>query len=75
MVGLAFLQAYMSHNSEINKPYPIEAEPRDAIESPTEPGVYWFQSETASRVLMVEVRVTNGQLKHGGPTKTNQLQS
>ena len=29
---------------------------------PTKPGVYWFQSATTSRELMVEVRETNGQL-------------
>ena len=31
-------------------------------ESPTKPGVYWFQPETLTRTLMVEVRVTNGEL-------------
>ena len=29
---------------------------------PRQPGVYWFQSETMSRALMVDVRVTNGEL-------------
>lgn len=35
---------------------------RGGPESPTQPGAYWFQSETTSRELIVEVRVTNGQL-------------
>jgi hypothetical protein len=29
---------------------------------PTHPGWYWFQPETTSRILMVEVRMTNGEL-------------
>ena len=28
----------------------------------TKPGVYWFQSETAWKALLVEVRLTNGEL-------------
>jgi hypothetical protein len=35
---------------------------RGTTESPTTPGTYWFQSETMPRAMMVEVRVTNGQL-------------
>ena len=41
------------------------ARPRMSPESeaiPTRPGVYWFQPETMPRALMVEVRVTNGEL-------------
>jgi hypothetical protein len=30
--------------------------------SPTKPGVYWFQSKTMARALIVEVRVMNGEL-------------
>jgi hypothetical protein len=30
--------------------------------TPTHPGWYWFQPETAARALMVEVRLTDGQL-------------
>jgi hypothetical protein len=29
---------------------------------PTEPGCYWFQPETMPRALMVDVRITKGQL-------------
>ena len=29
---------------------------------PTQPGVYWFQPETTSRAMLVEVRMTNGTL-------------
>lgn len=31
-------------------------------ESPTTPGVYWIQSETMPRAVMVDVRMTNGEL-------------
>jgi len=33
-----------------------------SVAPPTRPGVYWFQSETTSRAMLVEVRVTNGEL-------------
>jgi hypothetical protein len=32
------------------------------MESPTIPGVYWFQSDATARPVMVEVRLTNGEL-------------
>jgi hypothetical protein len=31
-------------------------------EPPTKPGNYWFKREPASRAIMVDVRVTDGQL-------------
>jgi hypothetical protein len=34
----------------------------ESEEIPTQPGWYWFQPETTSRALMVDVRVTNGPL-------------
>jgi hypothetical protein len=37
--------------------------------SPTKPGVYWFQSKTMARALMVEVRVMNGELAVWWPTQ------
>jgi hypothetical protein len=37
-------------------------------EPPTQPGTYWFQRETTSRAIMVDVRVTNGQLTVWWPT-------
>ena len=52
----------MSQASKINQSSLSEADLRNTTESPTKPGVYWFHSETASRPLMVEVRMTNGQL-------------
>lgn len=52
----------MSPASKINQPSFSEADLRGDSESPTKPGVYRFQSETTSRALMVDVRVTNGQL-------------
>ena len=40
-------------------------------EPPTKLGTYWFKREPASRAIMVDVRVTDGQLTVCGPTKTN----
>ena len=31
-------------------------------DSPTTPGVYWFQHDAMSRAIMVEVRMINGEL-------------
>ena len=39
-----------------------EADRRGETESPTKPGGYWFQPETIPRLLMVKVRVANGEL-------------
>ena len=52
----------MSAASKINQPSLSEADLRGGPDSPTKPGVYWFHSETTSRALMVDVRVTNGEL-------------
>jgi hypothetical protein len=52
----------MSPPSKINELSPPEADLRSSLESPTQPGVYWFQSETTSRAVMVDVRMTNGEL-------------
>jgi hypothetical protein len=41
---------------------PSQAEFHNGPEPPTKPGVYWFQRETASRAIMMEVRLINGQL-------------
>jgi len=43
---------------------PLQARPdfQSGPESPTKPGVYWFHSETASRAMLVDVRVANGEL-------------
>ena len=46
----------------INSSFPSETDLRGSTGSPTQPGVYWFQNETTSQALMVEVRVTHGQL-------------
>ena len=50
----------MSQASKINRSTLPEADLRGSPESPTTPGTYWFQSETMSRAVMVDVRVTNG---------------
>ena len=52
----------MSIPSKRNSTSFSEADLRSGTESPTKPGVYWFQSETMARALMVEVRVMNGEL-------------
>jgi hypothetical protein len=52
----------MSPQSKVNPSSPPEADLRGSPDSPTTPGVYWFQRETTSRAIMVEVRVTNGEL-------------
>jgi len=52
----------MSIPSKRNSASFSEADLRSGTESPTKPGVYWFQSETMARALMVEVRVMNGEL-------------
>jgi hypothetical protein len=39
-----------------------EADLRGGPESPTKLGIYWFLPETLTKALMVEVRVTNGEL-------------
>lgn|SRR5215467_1383040 len=52
----------MSSESKGNLSSQSEGSFRGTTESPTQPGTYWFQSETTPRPLMVEVRVTNGQL-------------
>ena len=38
------------------------ADVHNGPEAPTKPGVYWFHSETTSRAILVEVRLTNGEL-------------
>ena len=30
--------------------------------APTQPGAYWFQSEPMTRAMLLDVRVTNGEL-------------
>ena len=52
----------MSSAPNVNIPSPVVADLQGAMESPTKPGVYWFQPESLTRALMVEVRVTNGEL-------------
>jgi hypothetical protein len=52
----------MSPASRIISSSPSEADLRSSTESPTQPGVYWFQPETMPREFMVEVRMTNGEL-------------
>lgn len=52
----------MSPRSKINQSSPSETNLRGGSESPTQPGAYWFQRDTMSREITVDVRVTNGQL-------------
>jgi len=41
-------------------------------ESPTQPGVYWFQSESMFWAVMVEVRLTNGEMMVWWPPKQDE---
>jgi hypothetical protein len=59
----------MSIPSKRNSPSFSEADLRSGTESPTKPGVYWFQSETMARALLVEVRVMNEELTVWWPTQ------
>ncbi len=52
----------MSPASKTNQSSLSEAALRGGSESPTKPGVYWFQSETTSRALTVDVRLKDGKL-------------
>jgi len=38
------------------------------LEPPTQPGCYWFRHEPSSRAIMVDVRVTDGELTVWWPT-------
>jgi hypothetical protein len=49
-----------------------EADLRGSPESPTQPGVYWFQSESMFWAVMVEVRMTNGELTVWWPPKLDE---
>jgi hypothetical protein len=62
----------MSPTSKIHQSCPPEADLRGDNESPTQPGVYWFQSETTSRAVMVEVQLTNGQLTVWWPPRQDE---
>ena len=59
----------MSPALKINKSSLSETNLRGGIESPTQSGVYWFQSETTSKALMVEVRLKDGQLTEWSPNQ------
>jgi hypothetical protein len=52
----------MSPTAKLNQSFLSETDLRGSSESPTTSGVYWFQSETMPRAVMVDVRVTNGEL-------------
>ena len=52
----------MSIPSKSNSASFAKADLASGTEPPTKPGVYWFQSRTMARALMVEVRVMNGEL-------------
>lgn len=52
----------LSPTTKINQSSLSEGDLRGGPESPTKPGLYWCQNETTSRALMLEVRVTHGEL-------------
>jgi hypothetical protein len=59
----------MSSISKINPASPSETDPQGGTETPTKPGVYWFQPETTPRAMLVEVRLTEGQLTAWWPNE------
>jgi hypothetical protein len=52
----------MSSESKGNQSSQSEGNFRGTTDSPTKPGVYWFQSESMFWAVMVDVRMTNGEL-------------
>jgi hypothetical protein len=52
----------MSQASRINHSSTPEADLQDSPNSPTTPGVYWYQSESMFWAVKVEIRMTNGEL-------------
>jgi hypothetical protein len=59
----------MSIPSKSNSASFSEEDIRSGTESPTKPGIYWFQSESMAKALMVEVRMMNGELTECRPTQ------
>ena len=59
----------MSVPSKSNLASLSEADLASGTESPTKPGVYWFQSRTMVRALIMEVRIMNGELTVRWTTK------
>lgn len=55
-------ETYMSIPSKSNSASFTKADLVSGTEAPTKPGIYWFQSRTMARALMVEVRMMNGEL-------------
>jgi hypothetical protein len=62
----------MSKASKDNPSSQPEADRRGSPDSPTKPGVYWFQSESMFWAVMVEVRMTNGELMVWWPPKQDE---
>jgi hypothetical protein len=50
----------------------IEADRPGTTDSPTQPGVYWFQRDALSRAVMVDVRITDGELMVGWLTRPDE---
>jgi hypothetical protein len=62
----------MSSESKGNLSSQSEGNFRGTTDSPTTPGVYWFQSESMFWAVMVEVRLTNGELMVWWPPKLDE---
>jgi len=52
----------MSPTSKTNPSSLSEADLPGTTDSPTTSGTYWFQGDAMSRAIMVDVRLTNGEL-------------
>jgi hypothetical protein len=62
----------MSQASKIKQSSLSEGGLRGSPESPTTPGTYWFQSVSMFWAVMVEVRMTNGELLVWWPPKQDE---
>src|SRR5438552_17128694 len=51
-----------STSNKFNPPFPVTADIPWSTEPPTQPEAYWFQRESTSRMMLLEVRVTDGAL-------------
>jgi hypothetical protein len=52
----------MSQASKINQSSLSETDLPVTTDAPTQAGTYWFQAETMPRAVMVDVRMTDGEL-------------
>jgi hypothetical protein len=62
----------MSSESKGNLSSQSEGNFRGTTESPTTPGAYWYRRDAMSSAIMVELRLTNGELMVWWPPKQDE---